>query len=277
MDYTLMISEKLMPLKRLPKHWLITAHSWKIKWQSKIFLVQARRQKLSCSSAVGHLFTLRDLEKGKWTYPVFENEWVPTFEADKTAYYSKPYYDNFINFSKKASDVIICTDYDNEGSVIAYNILRFILKRKNAKRMLFTTLTKEELVESFEAAKEGSDRGMINAGLARHHLDWMYGVNITRALTLALKSARKILSLNKHGKSPRPDPHILCERENEITAFVPKEYWQIKLNWDNDMKRTIKKKGFLIKKSLTRFIVIAKAKKRNYKRCKKKRIGGNAS
>ena len=184
--------------------------------------------------AVGHLFTLRDLEKGKWSYPVFENEWVPVYEADKTALYSKQYYKNFVDFSKDFSDVIVCTDYDNEGSVIAYNILRFILKRKTAKRMLFTTLTKEELNESFEAMKEDADRGMINAGLARHHLDWMYGVNITRALTIALKNARKGFYLLSTGRVQGPTLKILCEREKEISDFVPKDYWSISLKWSKE-------------------------------------------
>ena len=184
--------------------------------------------------AVGHLFTLRDLEKGKWTYPVFENEWVPVFEADKNASYSRQYYQNFVDFSKKISDVIVCTDYDNEGSVIAYNILRFILKRKTAKRMLFTTLTKEELNESFESASENADKGMINAGLARHHLDWMYGVNITRALTLALKSARKGFHLLSTGRVQGPTLNILCEREEEISKFIPKDYWHISLKWNKE-------------------------------------------
>lgn len=184
--------------------------------------------------AVGHLFTLRDLEKGKWTYPVFENEWIPVFEADKNAAYAKQYYQNFVDFLKKISEVIVCTDYDNEGSVIAYNILRFILKRKTAKRMLFTTLTKEELNESFEAATIDADKGMINAGLARHHLDWMYGVNITRALTLALKSARKGFHLLSTGRVQGPTLNILCEREEEIIKFIPKNYWHISLKWNNE-------------------------------------------
>lgn len=190
--------------------------------------------------AVGHLFTLRDLEKGKWTYPVFENEWVPVFEADKNASYARQYYDNFVDFSKKVSDVIVCTDYDNEGSVIAYNILRFILKRKTAKRMLFTTLTKEELNESFESASENADKGMINAGLARHHLDWMYGVNITRALTLALKSARKGFHLLSTGRVQGPTLNILCEREEEIMKFVPKDYWHISLKWNKEFNADYK-------------------------------------
>jgi DNA topoisomerase-1 len=184
--------------------------------------------------AVGHLFTLRDLEKGKWSYPVFENEWVAVFEANKLASYAKQYYQNFVDFSKNISEVIVCTDYDNEGSVIAYNILRFILKRKSAKRMLFTTLTKEELNESFEAAAENADKGMINAGLARHHLDWMYGVNITRALTLALKSARNGFHLLSTGRVQGPTLNILCEKEEEIMGFIPKDYWHISLKWNKE-------------------------------------------
>ncbi len=263
MDYTLMISEKPDAAKKIAQALADKGTFLEDKnGKAKYFWFKRDGKSYLVLPAVGHLFTLRDLEKGKWTYPVFENEWIPTFEADKSAYYSRPYYDNFVNFSKKFSDVIVCTDYDNEGSVIAYNILRFILKRKNAKRMLFTTLTKEELVESFEKAKEDSDKGMVNAGLARHHMDWMYGVNITRALTLALKSARKGFHLISTGRVQGPTLNILCEREYEIMAFVPKEYWQIKLNWNNDYEADYKDGRIFDKKTADKIYDDCKSKKK---------------
>jgi DNA topoisomerase I len=249
MNYVLMISEKPDAAQKIAtaladKGSLIeeknnkTRYYW-FKRKGKNYLVLP---------AVGHLFSLRDLEKGKWTYPVFENEWVPVFEANKKASYTRQYYDNFVDFSKKFSEVIVCTDYDNEGSVIAYNILRFILKKKTAKRMLFTTLTKEELNESFESASKNADVGMIHAGLARHHLDWMYGVNLTRALTIALKSERKGFHLLSTGRVQGPTLNILCEREKEITDFIPKDYWHISLKWNKEFNANYKELRIFDKK-----------------------------
>src|SRR4030042_6158880 len=98
--------------------------------------------------------------------------------------------------SKKANHFIGSCDYGTEGEVIGVNCVRFACKQKDAGRMKFSTLTKEDIVEAYENASKHIDWGLDNAGEARHFLDWMYGINIPRALTLAVKStgAFKILS-----------------------------------------------------------------------------------
>ncbi|VVB75936.1 Reverse gyrase [Candidatus Tiddalikarchaeum anstoanum] len=187
------------------------------------------------SPAVGHLFVLKHVNGKGWTYPIFENEWVPTFEADKKALFTKKYYKNMEALAKKADKFIVATDWDIEGSVIAYNILRFICNRKEAERMYFTTLTKEELLQSFENKRENIDMGMINAGLARHHLDWMYGINLTRALTICLKKARgggfKVLST---GRVQGPTLKMLTDKEDEIGKFIPMDYWDLSIIWNKE-------------------------------------------
>src|SRR3990172_6655703 len=52
-------------------------------------------------AAVGHLFTLKQKGKG-WTYPVFDVEWVPTFQANKFAKFTEPYFRNIEHFAKDA-------------------------------------------------------------------------------------------------------------------------------------------------------------------------------
>ncbi|MBN1923683.1 MAG: DNA topoisomerase I [Nanoarchaeota archaeon] len=235
MTVTLMISEKPDAAQKiasaLGETGTISEH--KIN-KTRYYTFTRNNQSYVVVPAVGHLFSLKHLNGKKWTYPIFDNEWIPIFEADKSAGYSKQYYKNFEKFSKEAKDVIVCTDWDNEGSVIAYNILRFIIKRQNAERMFFTTLTKEELNESFENRKKSVDKGMVNAGLARHMLDWMYGINITRALTISLKKARGGFYLLSTGRVQGPTLKILVEKEEEINSFKPEDYWQLSIVWNKD-------------------------------------------
>ena len=178
--------------------------------------------------AVGHIFALKDTKKG-WEYPIFDMEWVPVFVANKKAEYTKKYYDTFKEASKGVKDFIVATDFDEEGSVIGYNILRFLFNKKDAKRMKFSTLTKEDLINSFEKIQKHLDFGRVESGLTRHSLDFLWGVNVSRALTLSIKHHGKKLHhyLLSAGRVQTPMLYFLIKREKEIAAFKPKPYWEL--------------------------------------------------
>jgi DNA topoisomerase-1 len=179
--------------------------------------------------AVGHLFTLRQKQKG-WAYPVFEVEWVESYKVNKKAKFSKKYFFNIQDLAKKASEFIVATDYDLEGQIIAYNILRFICNTEQAKTMRFSTLTTTDLIAAYENMTDDLEWNMINAGITRHFLDYYYGINITRALTLALqkhlKSGFQILST---GRVQAPTLNLLRDKEKQIRGFQSIPYWQIQL------------------------------------------------
>lgn len=179
--------------------------------------------------AVGHLFGLAEKNKGKWTYPVFDVEWKPIYEVNKGAMFAKKYIETLKKLSKNTDTYTVATDFDTEGSTIGLNIIRFICKQKDARRMKFSTLTKPDLVKAYENASPHLDWGQARAGETRHELDWYYGINLSRALTSAIKSAGmfKILS---SGRVQGPALKIIVEKEKEILAFKPKLYWQIELD-----------------------------------------------
>jgi DNA topoisomerase-1 len=190
---------------------------YKIKHKNKIILV---------GCAVGHLFGLR--AKNNKDFPVFEIEWAPTSEISKSADFSKKYASTLGKLAKQCDEFTVATDFDVEGEVIGFNVVRFIAKKKDAGRMKFSTLTKDELVESYEKKQNHIDWGQANAGETRHKLDWYYGINISRALTRAISNAGsyKILST---GRVQGPALKILSDREKEITAFKPEPYWELEL------------------------------------------------
>ncbi len=228
-------------------------------------------------SAVGHLFNLdvKNKEKG-WIYPVFEAEWKPSFSVRKKSLFSRKYFEVIKKLAENAREVIIATDYDTEGSVIGFNILRFLLKRKDAKRMKFSTLTKDELINSYENLLS-LNKGQIEAGLTRHYLDWLWGINLTRALTIAIKNSKKKgFAILSTGRVQGPTLALLAKREEEIKKFKPKPYWEI------HAKIKIKGKTYLasfhkervwneeeakkiVKNSSTKTGKIKEVKKRKYK------------
>ena len=187
------------------------------------------KKKFVAVAAVGHLFGLKDTSKKGWIYPVYSMEWFPTFEINKSAAYAEKYYNTILSASKNAKEFIVATDLDDEGSVIGYNILRFVFNKEDAKRMKFSTLTKDDLVSAYRNVDAHLDFKRIDAGLARHYLDFLWGINISRALTNSIKNYGKTLHhyLLSAGRVQTPMLYFLIKREKEIKAFKPKPFWEI--------------------------------------------------
>ncbi len=186
-----------------------------------------KHKKIIVGCAVGHLYNLREKNKKGWTYPVYETEWAPSYELSKASAYTKKYIDLLKKLSSQSDEFYVATDYDLEGSLIGYNILRFIAGKKDGKRMKFSTLTKDELQESFANAAHHLDFNLIESGEARHVTDWLYGINLSRALTLAIKHASNRFKIMSSGRVQGPSLKILAVREKEIQAFIPEPFWEI--------------------------------------------------
>jgi DNA topoisomerase I len=185
-------------------------------------------------SAVGHLFSLAEKEKS-FKYPSFDIEWKPLYEVDKKAGYTKKYFNVIKKESKDAKSFVVACDYDIEGEVIGLNIIRSICKQKDASRMKFSTLIKEDIVKAYEKKSKTLDWGQARAGETRHFIDWMYGINLSRALTLAVKNAGSFKILSS-GRVQGPALKIIVDKEKEIRAFKPEPYWQIILKTSKDKK-----------------------------------------
>ncbi len=185
--------------------------------------------------AVGHIFTLEQKGKG-WDYPVFDMEWRPTHEVRKKSKWMKNYYSNLKSLANKADKFVNACDYDQEGSVIGYNILKFIVGTENAARMKFSTLTVSDLHEAYDGMSDELDHGMVESGLARHVLDWLWGINLSRALTLSVKNNTNTFQILSTGRVQGPALKILAERERKIEKFEPEDYWILEALMEADDK-----------------------------------------
>lgn len=174
--------------------------------------------------AVGHLYTVAEKEKS-FKYPVFELQWKANGEVLKNDF-SKKYLTVLKKLAKNAKEYTVATDYDIEGEVIGLNIIKYVCKQNDASRMKFSTLTKPDLIFAYENKSKSLDWGQAYAGETRHFLDWMYGINLSRALTTAMKNAGmfKILSA---GRVQGPALKLIVDKEKEIATFKPEPYWQI--------------------------------------------------
>ena len=181
--------------------------------------------------AVGHLYTVGEKEKSPWSvFPVYDVEWVPTADVDKSADFSRKYLNVLKKLAKQADEFTVATDYDIEGEVIGLNIVKYACKAKDAARMKFSTLTKPDLQKSYEEKSKTLDWGQANAGETRHILDFFYGINLTRALTDSINRATKGFKVLSSGRVQGPALKMVVDRERDIRAFVPVPYWQIELD-----------------------------------------------
>ena len=122
---------------------------------------------------------------------------------------------------KKAEKVYLATDPDREGEAISWHLL-FALKLENKKvyRITFNEITKTAVKESLKNARE-INMDLVDAQQARRCLDRMVGYKISPVLWAKVKrglSAGRVQSVALR---------IICDREEEISAFIPEEYWTL--------------------------------------------------
>lgn len=228
--YTLIITEKPDAAKRIA-----SALNGKGKVQQEedngVPYYKAERDKeIVVVPALGHLYTIAEERKGRNYYPVFNFRWVPRYAAERGAKQIRTWIETISKLSEQADIFIDACDYDIEGSVIGYCILRFSCGNKEnvAKRMKYSTLTKKELVKSYEELLPQLDFGLIEAGDTRHEVDWLYGVNLSRALTISARNWSGKYATLSTGRVQGPTLKFLVNREKSIRSFVPNPYWEIK-------------------------------------------------
>ncbi|MDP2907818.1 MAG: DNA topoisomerase I, partial [Nanoarchaeota archaeon] len=227
-------------------------------------------KKIIVACAVGHLFTVAEKEKKKWDYPTFSTKWVPTYESQKGANFIKPYLDTIKKLSKQANEYIIACDWDIEGEVIGYNILHFICKKEDSARMHFSTTTKEDLLKAYEERTGHLDKGLVQSGLTRHILDWLWGINLSRALTLSIKHSTGMFKVLSSGRVQGPTLSILAEREKEIQAFKSEPFWRIELSTKNGIRAWHKNDKFWKKEEAETAAKKSKGKKAKVIKVEKK-------
>ena len=122
---------------------------------------------------------------------------------------------------EKADKIYLATDPDREGEAISWHLLNALkLEGKKVYRIAFNEITKNAVKESLKNARE-IDMDLVDAQQARRCLDRMVGYKISPLLWAKVKrglSAGRVQSVALR---------IICDREEEINAFIPEEYWTL--------------------------------------------------
>ncbi len=133
---------------------------------------------------------------------------------------------------KKADTLLLATDPDREGEAISWHLVELLkeeghLEGKEVKRVVFHEITKGAVQDAVANPRElGID--LVNAQQARRALDYLVGFNLSPLLW------RKIARGLSAGRVQSPALRMICEREDEIEAFIPQEYWSIFADLEKD-------------------------------------------
>jgi len=227
--YTLIITEKPDAANRIATALDAYEHAKRIVDNGVPYYRAQKNGDLIVVPAIGHLYTVASKKKANRDYPVFDYQWVPRYLAERGASRIRVWLEVIAKLAENAEVFVDACDFDIEGSLIGYCILKYACggKEQTAKRMKYSTLTKEELQESYAHLLPHLDFALVQAGLTRHEVDWLYGINLSRALTSAVKSTGRQYATLSTGRVQGPALKFLEEREKTIKCFVPTPYWTI--------------------------------------------------
>ncbi|MCI9563660.1 MAG: type I DNA topoisomerase, partial [Oscillospiraceae bacterium] len=172
-------------------------------------------------ACMGHL---RDLPKSTLGVDI-ENDFQPNYRPIK----GKEDIISDLKKAAKSSDVVyLATDPDREGEAISWHLKELLnLDDSKALRVTFNEITKRVVSESIAAPRD-IDQSLVDAQQARRILDRIVGYQLS---PLLWKKIRRGLSA---GRVQSVATRMVCEREHEIAAFKPQEYWSLDARLSTD-------------------------------------------
>ena len=189
------------------------------------------------TSAVGHLVELKmpTGPNGKnlpWNFSVLPA--IPsTFELEPIEQSADRLRHLLTLAKRKDIDIIVnACDAGREGELIFQYIMEIGKIQKPVKRLWMQSMTSGAIQEAWDGLREGAEMThLADAAKCRSESDWLVGLNSTRALT-CFRSRHGGFNLTAAGRVQTPTLAILAEREREIKAFKPENYWEVHADFE---------------------------------------------
>jgi len=182
-------------------------------------------------ASVGHV---RDLLRSTLSVDV-ENDFQPKYRVPNE---KRPVVKELKQLVKTAEEIYLATDPDREGEAIAWHLMEAAaIEPKLSRRVVFHEITQPAIEEAFSHPR-AIDMDLVNAQQARRVLDRLVGYSLSPLLW------EKVRSRLSAGRVQSVALRLLVEREREIDAFVPQEYWSIEAEFrpEGEKKATFKAK-----------------------------------
>lgn len=129
---------------------------------------------------------------------------------------------------EQAHTVIIATDADREGEVIAREVLEKCHFKGAIQRLWLSALDPKSIRKAFQQLlPDEKTRPLYYAGLARSRADWLVGMNLSRYFTLTSQATAKERNVLSVGRVQTPTLRLVVDRDREIENFKPQPYWDL--------------------------------------------------
>ena len=172
-------------------------------------------------SSVGHV---RRLPKGSKAINL--DDWSISYEIDPK---KEKVVKDLKSSAKGVENIFLATDLDREGEAIAWHLKEILGKKFNYSRVRFNEITKGAIQEAFESPGD-LDEGLIDAQKTRRILDRIVGYDLSSLLWQKIGSYGKLSA----GRVQSVAVRLVVEREKEIKAFSPQEYWELEVSIRHD-------------------------------------------
>ncbi len=226
--YTVVVAEKPRAAQKIAA---ALGRPWKCNYMGVPYWILYRDgEKIIVAPSAGHLYGPYTRKRG---FPVYEYEWAPLWEHEKGARHLRKFHAMLEYVMRSASFYVNACDYDIEGSVIGYLIIERLGDPRRAKRMVFSSLSPREIRRSW-ADLRPLDKEMVEAGMARHEMDWLWGINVSRALMYAARKITGERIILSAGRVQTPTLAEAVRRWREANLAVPTPHFTIRVEASHD-------------------------------------------
>ena len=177
-------------------------------------------------ASVGHI---RDLLRSELSVDV-DNNFTPKYRVPNE---KRAVVKELKELVKKAETIYLATDPDREGEAIAWHLAEATeIPQEHSKRVVFHEITEDAIHEAFSHPRD-VNMDLVDAQQARRILDRLVGYNLSPLLW------EKVRSRLSAGRVQSVTLRLIVDREREIEAFVPVEYWTIEADFQQEGSRHI--------------------------------------
>lgn len=175
------------------------------------------------TSSKGHIRDLATSGKGGLGIDM-ENNYEPKYVINKD---KKEVVKELKKCVKDADYVYLATDPDREGEAISWHLAQVLdIDTNQMNRVVFNEVTKDAVIEALKHPRQ-IDKNLVKSQETRRVLDRIIGFKLSKLLQKKIKS-------KSAGRVQSVALRLICEREKEIEAFIPEEYWKVKALFEKD-------------------------------------------